>query len=49
MIIEVTELCAERLNMFPAKHGMSSYYSTEAIVTQKALDLCSSTSWEFEY
>ena len=33
MIINLAELCTERFNIFPAKHGMSSYYSPEAIVT----------------
>ena len=47
MIIELAELCAERLNMFPAKHGMSSYYSPEAIVTQKALDFNKHCKYSF--
>ena len=28
----------DRINMFPAKHGVSAYYSPEAIITQKSLD-----------
>ena len=38
MIEELGELCTERLNMFPAKHGISSYYSPEALVSGKILD-----------
>ena len=38
MIETIAEQSATMLNMFPAKHGMSPYYSPETIVTQKRLD-----------
>ena len=38
MIQALVETSASKLNMFPAKHGMSQYYSPEAIVTQRGLD-----------
>src|SRR5210317_1558710 len=47
MIIALAELSAERLNMFPAKHGMSSYYSPEAIVTQKTIDFHKHCKYSF--
>lgn len=38
MIEDSTEISAEKTNMFPAKHGISLYYSPEAIVMQWTLD-----------
>ena len=38
MIEDLAEICKEQLNMFPAKHGVSSYYSPEALVTGKILE-----------
>ena len=38
MIIELAQLCTSKLNMFPVKHGVSSYYSPEALVTNKTID-----------
>ena len=39
MIETIAEQSATMLNMFPAKHGMSPYYSLETIVTQKTIRL----------
>ena len=38
MIIALAESCATKLNMFPAKHGISNYYSPETIITGRTLD-----------
>ena len=35
MIIALGEYVAEYHNMFPAKHGISKYYSPNMLVTQK--------------
>ena len=38
MIKMLAIISADRLNMFPAKHGVLSYYSPAAIMTQLTLD-----------
>ena len=38
MIVALGEYVAEYYNMFPAKHGVSEYYSPNMLVAQKALD-----------
>ena len=38
MIETLGEITAERLNMFPAKNGMSSHCSPATIATRKVLD-----------
>ena len=38
MIEDLGIICAERLNIFPAKHGVSSYYSPESLISGKILD-----------
>ena len=38
MIQELAELVTERLNMFPAKHGISQYYSPAVIMNRRPLD-----------
>ena len=47
MIKELAELSAERLNMFPAKHGVSSYYSPEALVTGRILNFNKHCKYSF--
>jgi uncharacterized protein len=38
MISELGELATDRLNLFPAKNGISLYYSPETIMTGRVLD-----------
>ena len=47
MIIALGEQVAKRLNMFPAKNGISEYYSPETIVTGRMLDYKKHLQHEF--
>ena len=47
MIQDLAEVCAERLNLFPAKHGVSQYYSPQTIVTGIQLDYEKHCKYEF--
>ena len=47
MIEELAVISTNRLNMFPAKHGISSYYSPATIVTGKVLDYNKHCKYEF--
>ncbi len=47
MIISLCEYGTNMLNMFPARHGISDYYSPSAIVTGKALDYSRHCQFEF--
>ena len=47
MIRELAELSAERLNMFPSKHGVSSYYIPEALVTGRILNFNKHCKYSF--
>ena len=47
MIITLAESCAMKLNMFPACHGISEYYSPETIITDRMLDYNKHCQHEF--
>ena len=47
MIIALGEYVAEYYNMFPAKHGVSEYYSPNMLVEQKVLDYEKHCKYEF--
>ena len=47
MIRELAEISVDKLNWFPDKHRVSSYYSPQALITQKVLDYNKQCKHEF--
>ena len=47
MIISLAEYGTHKLNMFPARHGVSNYYSPLALVTGEVLDYNKHCQHEF--